>query len=236
MTVDPGSSGPAARLRHARRSVGSRPWWRACVAAPLLLLVIGCGDTAGLSTTPAPGPNVTSSQEASIGTSTLPRWATSPTLLPCPAASPTARVQLPAVSLACLDGRSSLRLDRLPARPYVINLWASWCGPCRREAPRLAAAAAAARGKVEFLGVDTADAEVPALAFLHDFAITYPQLADPGSEVVHRLPAPGIPVTVLVDAAGRVVFRRIGEISAAQLADAVHAANPTARVPTDGGR
>ena len=128
----------------------------------------------------------------------------------------------------------TVALSRLPARPFVINLWASWCVPCRMEAPRLAAAAAAARGYVEFLGVDTEDERDAALSFTHDFGLNYPQLFDPGSAVLHGLPAPGLPVTLAVDADGNVVYRRIGEISTDQLAEAVRALDPRARVPSGG--
>lgn len=168
-------------------------------------------------------------------TPALPPWVTSPRLPPCPTAASTSRTQLPAVSLPCLGSQSSLALDHLPGKPYVINLWASWCGPCQQEAPRLAAAAKAADGRVAFLGVDTDDGRDPALAFLHDFGIDYPQLSDPAGDVLHRLPAPGLPVTVAVDAQGRVVYRRIGEITAAQLTAAVRAADPTVPVPTGVG-
>lgn len=233
MTAAPGSSGPATGRRPVRRSAGSPLWRRASVVAPVLLLATGCGGAP--ATTAAGGHDLTPSQQAGVGTPTLPPWVTKPSLPPCPPAAPTPRAQLPAVSLSCLAGGRGLSLDRLPARPFVVNLWASWCEPCRREAPRLAAAAKAAAGHVEFLGVDTQDGGSPALAFLHDFGIDYPQLTDPGSDLLHRLPAPGIPVTLAVNAAGQVVYRRIGEISAAQLADAVHAADPTAPVPAGGG-
>lgn len=199
-----------------RRNATDRAWSSA-VPIVALAFVAGCG-----STSPAPA----------VSSPTLPQWVTAPQLPSCPAGIPAPGTQLPAVTLRCLDGRSSLTLDRLPARPYLINLWASWCEPCRREAPRLATAAAAAGPRVQFLGVDTADGRDPALAFVDDFGIAYPQLADPNSDVLHQLPAPGLPVTLAVDASGRVVYRRIGEISAEQLAAAVHAADPSAPVST----
>lgn len=133
---------------------------------------------------------------------------------------------LPAVTLHCLTGGSAVTLTRLPVRPFVVNLWASWCAPCRSEAPRLAAAAAAAGQQVGFLGVDTADARGAALAFLRRYGIGYPQLADPNSDTLHRLGAPGLPVTLAVNAAGRLVYQRIGEMSTGQLAAALHVADP----------
>ena len=190
---------------------------RVVVTTVTLLIATGCRtapgpDAAGSSALPAGGPR--------------PSWVTHPSLQRCPTAAPTARAELPSTTLRCLGAGPALALAQLPARPYIVNLWASWCIPCQREASRFAAAVTAAHGTVDFLGVDTEDERGSALDFLHHFALDYPQLADPNGDVLHRLPEPGLPVTLAVDAAGRVVYRRIGEISAAQLAAALHAANP----------
>lgn len=116
----------------------------------------------------------------------------------------------------------------------MVNLWTSWCVPCQREPPRLAAAAAAAaHGHVDFLGIDTTDDSASALNFLHDLGINYPQLADPRADVEHHPGLPGIPVTLALDAGGRIVYRRIGEISTAQLAAALPTADPA--LPTGAG-
>lgn len=139
------------------------------------------------------------------------------------------------MTFPCLGQGAPVPLTRLPAAPYVINLWASWCVPCRDEAPRLRAAAAATGGRVHFLGIDVQDGREPALSFLADSGIDYPQLRDVQGDAVHALGAPGIPVTIAVDATGRIVYRRIGEISAAQLAEAVHAADPGANLPAGTG-
>jgi len=187
-----------------------------------ILLVAACGSAPGRDTLRAQGP---------AATPTTPPWVATPSLEPCPAA----RTQLPAVTLRCLGGGPALPLGHLPARPYIVNVWASWCEPCRREAPRLRAAAAPTRGQVDFLGVDTADPREPALFFLDYFHIRYPQLLDPNSDTLHRLGAPGIPTTVAVDATGRIVYRRIGEISAAQLTAALRAADPGVHTGAGGG-
>ena len=180
-------------------------------------------------------PSTSSTREGPRATPSMPSWVTTPTLQPCPAGAPAARAKLPAVTLDCLGSGPALALDHLPSRPHVINLWASWCSPCRREAPRLAAAAAATGGRVGFLGVDTQDERGSALDFLHHVGLDYPQLADPDAAVLHRLSAPGLPVTIAVDASGRIVYRRIGEISAAQLNAALHAADPTLPSTSGGG-
>lgn len=157
-----------------------------------------------------------------------------PALQRCPPAAPAGQSQLPAVTLPCLDGGPAVGLSHLPARPYIVNLWASWCTPCQAEAPRLAAAASSAHGRVGFLGIDNNDGAPAARAFLARYGIRYPQVSDPHSTVGHRLGLPGIPVTLALDAHGRIVYRRIGEISSAQLAAAVRAAtHPSA--PAGGG-
>lgn len=148
------------------------------------------------------------------------------TLVACPAAVPHAQTQLPAVRLHCLDGGTVVGLNRLPGRPTLVNLWASWCVACQREAARLTAAAAAYQGQVAFLGIDTEDRPQAAMDFLRRFGARYPQLSDPTGDVLHRLGAPGLPVTVVLDATGAVVYRRLGEVSGPQLSAALHAADP----------
>lgn len=195
------------------------------VALPTRLLVIlgvvatGCGG---------PTDNIPRATNQAGSPSPAPRWSVGAkvNLEPCPAGTSEARTRLPRVTLRCLGPGPAVTIDRLPPRPYLINLWASWCAPCQREAPRLASAAASARGRVNFLGIDTADQAAAALSFLDKFRLRYPQLADPNSDTLHRLAAPGIPVTVALDATGRIVYRRIGEISNVQLAAALRAASP----------
>ncbi|WP_175484168.1 TlpA disulfide reductase family protein [Modestobacter sp. DSM 44400] len=158
-------------------------------------------------------------------------------LQPCPTAAPGGpHGELPDLKLPCLGSGAPLALDRLPPGSYVINVWASWCVPCREEAPRLRAAAAATSGRVQFLGIDIQDGRDAALSFLADFGIDYPQLQDLKGDTLHRLGSPGVPVTLAVDATGRIAYRRIGEISTDQLAAAVHAANPEVILPSGTGR
>ena len=218
---------PRRRASLARGTAAMAARQLPLLAAVLALVATGCG---------ASRPSSVGSDLSARG-GPEPSWVSSPTLNACPPPAPVAHADLPSTTLHCLGSGPALALDRLPARPYIVNLWASWCIPCQREAPRFATAVAASHGRIGFVGVDTEDERGSALDFLHHFRLDYPQLFDRNGDVLHRLPAAGLPVTLAVDAAGQVVYRRIGEISAAQLAAAMHAANPQlpATVPTAAG-
>lgn len=104
--------------------------------------------------------------------------------------------------------------------PGVINVWASWCAPCRAEAPELVAVAKK-NPDVNFLGLDTRDSEAPARAFVEKFGITYPNLPDPDGQLVlqfsQSLPPQAIPSTLLIDSQGRVAGRFLGAVQAGDL-------------------
>jgi cytochrome c biogenesis protein CcmG/thiol:disulfide interchange protein DsbE len=121
------------------------------------------------------------------------------------------------------DGRLSLR--ELRGTPVVLNFWASWCVPCREEAPRLR------RGwerwgkqGVLFLGLDMQDIRSDARDFLGEFGISYPTIRDPGKDVPRRYGATGIPETYFITAKNRVVGHVIGVVSNEQLRSGVEAA------------
>jgi thiol-disulfide isomerase/thioredoxin len=115
-----------------------------------------------------------------------------PTLLP---ASPTA--------LPTLDAKGFTQLlCQLRGKPVVVNIWASWCGPCIFEAPELAAAAAAHQGDVQFVGVDIQDQVSLGRAFLQKFHWTYPSVFDPKGEIRDSLGLIGAPHTLFFDANG----------------------------------
>lgn len=127
---------------------------------------------------------------------------------PCPATTddPVADDGLPDVTLACLGGGDDVRLAGLRGRPHVVNLWASWCAPCREELPVLQAAHTALGDRVGFLGVDYADPDPAAALELADRSgVTYPLVADPDEDVRKELGVIGLPQTVFVDADGTVV-------------------------------
>lgn len=108
-------------------------------------------------------------------------------------------------------------LERARGAPLVVNVWASWCGPCRTEAPDLARVASAYAGRVRFLGIDVLDARPSARAFVREFGWPYPSLYDPAGEIRDRLGLVGQPATLLYDASGTLVETHIGPITAEQL-------------------
>ena len=104
----------------------------------------------------------------------------------------------------------------------VVNVWASWCAPCRAEAPTLAALANKYKGVV-FVGVLTRDSEVAARAFQNRFQLPYPTIVDDSVLLGFRntLSANAIPSTILMDPQGRVAARISGEITVASLSDLI---------------
>jgi thiol-disulfide isomerase/thioredoxin len=100
----------------------------------------------------------------------------------------------------------------------VVNVWASWCAPCRAEAPTLKALAEKYKGVV-FLGVLTRDSEVAARAFEKRFEMPYPTLVDDSVLVAFRdtLSANAIPTTIIMDKKGRVAARVSGQVTYSSL-------------------
>lgn len=136
---------------------------------------------------------------------------------------------------AARDGR--VDLNELRGTPIVINLWASWCDPCRVEAPDLQAAWEEARPRgVLFLGLDNQDAREDALRFIERFGQDFPHVRDGTRDSLRRWGTTGIPETFFVSRTGRVVAHVIGTASADQLADGVDAALAGRPITaTDGG-
>lgn len=109
-------------------------------------------------------------------------------------------------------------------RPVVVNVWASWCGPCRVEAPLLQRAAARYEGDVVFLGVDSRDDLKPARAFIRRYDITYPNVFDGTGMIRSRLGLRGFPTTYIFDRRGTLIASVIGGISEQALAAHIGAA------------
>jgi cytochrome c biogenesis protein CcmG/thiol:disulfide interchange protein DsbE len=120
------------------------------------------------------------------------------------------------VVLTTLDGRP-MALEQLRGRPFVINLWASWCGPCRREMPMLAAAAKA-RGDVPILFVNEGETLAVVRTFLAREGLAPPNmLLDPEQRAGRILAFGVLPTTLFVSSEGVIRERHVGEISRAGL-------------------
>ena len=118
-----------------------------------------------------------------------------------------------------------LETRELRGQPHVLNIWASWCVPCRVEAPVLEKGwTRARRWGVLFVGLDMQDERSDALNFLDRFGIDYLTIRDPTNAVMRRYGATGIPETYFISARGKVVGHTIGAISAADLRAGVRAA------------
>lgn len=122
--------------------------------------------------------------------------------------SPSPLTQLPDLRLPCLSasGPDTVGLAGLRGTPTVVNLWASWCGPCRQELPAFAAVARRAGQRVRLVGVQTKDDARNAAAVLAAAGVSYPSLHDGNGLLLARLGVPpALPVTVFVRADGGVV-------------------------------
>jgi cytochrome c biogenesis protein CcmG/thiol:disulfide interchange protein DsbE len=118
---------------------------------------------------------------------------------------------LPEWRLPCLVSGPPVNLARLGGKPVLINLWATWCGPCREEMPILQNAHISHRDEIAFLGIDTKDNPERAAAFLEEVGATYPQVVDlDGRLLVEHLRVPGLPVTVVLDSDGEVIKKHVG--------------------------
>lgn len=114
-----------------------------------------------------------------------------------------------------------LSLEQFSGRPLVINFFASWCVPCRREMPVLQSVAQRFDDSVAFLGVDHEDSRTQALELVARTGVTYPTAYDPKGRLAREYDARGLPSTVFVSADGRIVATRLGELRRAELEEAL---------------
>jgi thiol-disulfide isomerase/thioredoxin len=133
------------------------------------------------------------------------------------------RIAAPALSGMTLSGKN---YTYNVGQVAVVNVWASWCAPCRAEAPTLAALTEKYTD-VAFIGILTRDNPVNAEAFARRFALPYPTLIDDSVLIGFRksLPANAIPSTVLIDKRGNVAARISGEVTYSSLSELIEKVN-----------
>ncbi|MGH2695754.1 MAG: TlpA family protein disulfide reductase [Actinomycetota bacterium] len=130
----------------------------------------------------------------------------------------TNRGPAPAFALDNLvEAASPVALDDYRGRPVVLNFWASWCVPCRREMPVLADGHRRVGDRVAFVGINHQDRRSDALELLADTGVTYPSGFDPDGGVARAYAIFGLPTTVFISADGEILEQRTGELSTQQL-------------------
>jgi cytochrome c biogenesis protein CcmG/thiol:disulfide interchange protein DsbE len=126
---------------------------------------------------------------------------------------PTKVLQGPPVTLADLKGK-----------PALINFWASWCEPCREEAPEVAHLSRSLHGRAVVVGVDYTDREGGARSFLRRYGWTFPVLADPNGVYGAHYGFSGLPTTIVLDSRGRIAATLRGPQSVSSFRHALSAA------------
>jgi len=120
----------------------------------------------------------------------------------------------PDFSLTTFKG-ATISLKDLRGKPVIVNFWASWCPPCRTEAPLLERTWRAYKNRgLIFLGINIQDREEDALSYIREFAITYPNGPDPTGEITINYGVSGLPVTFFISRKGEVVRRWVGALEA----------------------
>ena len=195
---------------------------RLAVALVVLSVLAGCGTAGEGNATAGTGNAGNAARGEDISTG-LTRW------------KPAERPTLPRLRGRTLEGG---RLDVSDWRGHVVvaNMWGSWCGPCREEAPDLARAYQDTKSAgVRFVGIDTRDNDDAARAFVREFAIGYPSLVDEDGQLMlafgRTIPVSAVPSTVVVDARGRIAARVIGAITYATLTGLIEDVRTAPRRP-----
>lgn len=127
----------------------------------------------------------------------------------------------PGTTVTELGGDEQVTLADYEGEWVLVNLWASWCDPCREEAPALERYSRAHRDELTVVGVATEDATPDALAFAREFDLTYDLLHDGDGEMKDAWGATGLPETMLVDPEGNLALRSIGPVDEAYLEENV---------------
>jgi cytochrome c biogenesis protein CcmG, thiol:disulfide interchange protein DsbE len=118
---------------------------------------------------------------------------------------------LPALAFDC-PGGGSLDLGRAPGVPTLVNLWGSWCPPCREEMPVLQDFADTAGDRVRVVGVISKDGLPQADAFAADAGVTFPGAFDGEGKLMTELGLNVLPYTYFLDADGRLAYTQVGPV------------------------
>jgi thiol-disulfide isomerase/thioredoxin len=110
--------------------------------------------------------------------------------------------QLPELALPCYAGGAEIEVSALRG-PAVVNLWASWCAPCRRELPVFQRFAERNADGVRVIGVVSAEDRAPASSLAADLALSFPHLYDRDGRLMRAVRLSALPITLFVDARGR---------------------------------
>jgi thiol-disulfide isomerase/thioredoxin len=180
----------------------------AAAVLAVVLAVALTGSLAGCGRTPEAAQPAAASAGAAESTGASTAAVTGP---PCVPASPspigvvTNGPPLSDLSLPCLTDGAPVRLAYL-GRPAIVNLWASWCGPCREELPAFQRYADRAAGSVLVLGVITEDTRAAAQSFVDDYRLTFPMLYDREGQLKRAVGKVALPITVFLDGRGQVAY------------------------------
>jgi cytochrome c biogenesis protein CcmG, thiol:disulfide interchange protein DsbE len=158
---------------------------------------------------------VVSGCTADEGSAAAPTASAASVLQPCPEqseADAAGTYLLPALSFDC-PGGGSLDLGRAPGVPTVLNLWGSWCGPCREELPVMQQFADASAGQVRVMGLISKDGRSLAESFAADAGVTFPSAFDGDGELMTEAGLNGLPYTYFLDADGALVYTQVGPVT-----------------------
>jgi len=135
------------------------------------------------------------------------------------AAQPAVGRLAPDFTLQTLDGETFQMSDHLGETPIVLNYWATWCGPCRRELPALQKAAEFYDGEILFLGVDQGEDPETVQAYVDDIGMTFIIPMDADQVAAERYNVKGLPTTFFIDREGKIRTIWAGEMNSVTLAE-----------------
>lgn len=116
------------------------------------------------------------------------------------------------VSLECLDENSSVDIGTIKG-PALVNVWGSWCGPCKEEMPIFVDFYSKYKEKVSLIGISVEEADLQnARDFIKLYGMSWPNLNDSDGSTRGTL-GMGVPITLFIDAQGKVIYRKIGVVS-----------------------